>query len=113
MILKFCMCSDNWKLDTVAKNFNRLSEKANEWANLSLYSLYYVKARNEFVGPIFPSLRLRDNIAPSEEMWQRGVAVGNALSSLTDQRFEPQVSWLKDIYVTARPNEYNKLKHDE
>ena len=48
-------------------------------SNLSLYSVYYAEACNEFAGPISASLR-RGNTAPFEEMLQRWRAVGNSVS---------------------------------
>ena len=54
-------------------------------SNLSLYSLYFTKACNEFAGPIFASLHQR-NTAFFEKMSQRWRAVGNRLlSNLTAQ----------------------------
>ena len=71
-------------------------------SNLSLYSLYYAEACNEFAGPISASLR-PGNTASFEEMLQRWRAVGNTVSDLTGQRFEPQASRSRDEGVTARP----------
>ena len=50
-------------------------------SNLSLNSLLYYEACNEFVGPFFASLRLV-NAAPFEEMLQRWRAVRNTVSDL-------------------------------
>ena len=46
-------------------------------SNLSLYSLQYAEACNEFAGPISASLRL-GNTAPLEETLQRQRAVARA-----------------------------------
>ena len=59
-------------------------------SNLSLYSLQYAEACNEFAGPISASLRL-GNTAPLEETLQRQRAVGNTVSDLTGPRFEPDL----------------------
>ena len=71
-------------------------------SNLSLYSLDYAEACNEFAGPISASLRPGDT-APFEEMLQRWRGVGNTVSNLTNPRFEPQTSRSRDKRVTARP----------
>ena len=71
-------------------------------SNLSLYSLHYAKACNEFAGPISVSLR-PGNKAPSEEMLQRWRAVGNSVSDLTGPRFELQTSRSKYECVATRP----------
>ena len=70
-------------------------------SNLSLYSLYYAEACNEFAGPISASLRL-SNTAPFEEMLQRWQTVGNTVFDLTGPRFKPQTSRSRDERVTAR-----------
>ena len=57
-------------------------------SNYSLYLLYYAEACNKFAGHISASLR-PDNSAALEEMSQRWRAVGNTVSDLTGQRFEP------------------------
>ena len=72
--------------------------------NLSLYSLYYAEACNELAGPISASLH-PGNTAPSEEMSQRWRANGNAVSDLTEPRFEPQISRSRDERVTSRPTD--------
>ena len=72
--------------------------------SLSLYSLYYAEACNEFAGPISASLR-PGNTAPFEEMSQRWRAVGNTVSDLTGPRFEPRTSRSRDERVTARPKQ--------
>ena len=59
-------------------------------SNLSVYSLYYAEACNEFAGPI-SSLR-PDNTASFEEMIQRWQNVGKTVSDLTGPKFEPQTS---------------------
>ena len=59
--------------------------------NLSLYSLLYVEAWKEFVGPISASLH-RSNTDPFEEMSLRWRAVGNAFCDLNSKRFEPKTS---------------------
>ena len=69
---------------------------------LSLYSLYYAKACNEFVGPISTSLR-PGNAASFEEMSQRWRAVGNTEFDLTGPILEPQTSRSRDERVTVRP----------
>ena len=51
-------------------------------SNLSLYSLYYAKAYNEWAGFISVSLR-PGKTAFSEEMLQRWQPVGNSVSDLT------------------------------
>ena len=71
-------------------------------SNLSLCLLYYAEACNEFAGPIFTSLR-PDNTAPFKEMSQRCRTVGDTMSDLTSQRFEPQTFRTRDERVTARP----------
>ena len=58
---------------------------------ISLYSLYYAEACNEFTGPIFASLRPGNTAF--EEMSQRWRAVGNNVSDFTGPRFEPQTSF--------------------
>ena len=70
-------------------------------SNLSLYSLYFVGACDEFTGPISVLFR-PGNTAPLEEMLQRWRAVGNTVSDLTGPRFEPQTSCSRDERVTAR-----------
>ena len=50
--------------------------------------MYYAKAFSEFARPIFASLHL-GNTASFEEMLQQRQAVGNTVSNLIDQRFEP------------------------
>ena len=77
-------------------------EQRNVKSNLSVYSLYYAEACNEFAGPISASWR-RNNTAPFEEMLQQWRAVGNTVSDLTGSRFEPQTSRSKDERVTAQP----------
>ena len=72
-------------------------------SNLSLYSLYYAEAGNEFAGPISASLRPGTQLRTFEEMLRRWRAVGNAVSDLTDPRFEPQTSRSRDECVAARP----------
>ena len=69
-------------------------------SNLSLYSLYYTKACNEFAGPISASLR-PGNTTSFEEMSQQWRAVGNTVSDLTGPRFESQTSRSRDERVTA------------
>ena len=71
--------------------------------NLSLCSLYYAEACNEFAGPISASLR-SGNTASFEEMSQRWQAVGNTMSNLTGPRFELATSRSKEERVTARPS---------
>ena len=71
-------------------------------SNLSLYSLQYAEACNEFAGPISASLR-QGNTDPFEEMSQRWRAVGNTVFDLTGPRFEAQTSRSRDERVTARP----------
>ena len=81
-------------------------------SNLSLYSLYYAEACNEFAGPISASLR-PGNTAPFEEMSQRWRAVGNTVSDLTGPRFEPRTSRSRDERVTARPTgRFLRCSHD-
>ena len=55
------------------------------------HSLYYIKACNEFAGPISASLRL-GNTALFKEMLQRWQEVGNTVSDLTRLKFEPSAS---------------------
>ena len=66
--------------------------------NISLYSLYYARACNEFAGPIFASLHpaISGNKAPFEEVLQRWQAVGNLMSDWTGPRFEPSTSRSRD-----------------
>ena len=71
-------------------------------SNLSLYSLCYTEACNEYAGPTSASLRPR-NTAPFEEMLQRWQAVGNTVSDLTGPRFKLQTSRSRDERVSARP----------
>ena len=70
--------------------------------NLSLYSLYYVEACNEFAELISASLRL-SNIASFKEMSQRWRAVGSTVSDMTGSRIELHKSRSRDKRVTARP----------
>ena len=61
-------------------------------SNLSLYSLYYAEACNEFAGGLICVIALvQYTVARFGEMFQRWQAVGNIVSDLTGQRFEPQV----------------------
>ena len=76
-------------------------------SNLSLYSLHYAKACNEFAGPISASLRpgytatFEENF---EEKLLRRRDVGNSVSDLTCPRFEGlQTSHSTDKRVTAQP----------
>ena len=50
-------------------------------SNLSLYSLYYAEACNEFTGPVSASFR-SGNTAPFEEMLQGWRTIDNAVSDL-------------------------------
>ena len=77
-------------------------------SNLSLHSLYYGEACNEFAMPTSASLH-PGNTAPFEEMSQRWRTVGNTASNLTGPRFEPQTSRSRDERVTARPTERGEL----
>ena len=70
-------------------------------SNFSLYSLYYAKACNKFLGPISASLRL-GNEAPFEELLQRWRGVGNTVSDLTSARFEPRTSHSRDEHNTVK-----------
>ena len=71
-------------------------------SNLSLYSLYYAKACNEFAGPISASLR-PGKTAAFEKMPQRRRAIGNTASNLTGPRFELQASRSRDECIIAPP----------
>ena len=77
--------------------------------NLSLYTLYYAEACNEFARPIFASLR-PSNTASLEEMSQRWRAVGNTVSNSTGPGFEPKTSSASDKRITARPTARLKLR---
>ena len=72
-------------------------------SNLSLYSLYYAEACNEFAGPISTLVRL-SNTAPFEEMWQRWRAIGSTMSDLTGSRFEPLTFCSRDERVYRSTN---------
>ena len=69
-------------------------------SNLSLYSLHYDEACNEFAGPISASLRPRN--AASFEMLQRWQTVGITVSDLTGPRIKFPTSRSRDKHVTAR-----------
>ena len=73
--------------------------------NLSLYSLYYAKACNDFTGLICASLHPGNTDPFGGMSTQRWLAVGNTVFNLTGPRFEPQISRSRDERVTARPNE--------
>ena len=70
-------------------------------SNLSLYSLYYTEACNQFAGLIFASLR-PGNTAPFEEMPQQWRVIGNTAFDLTDPRLEPQTRRFREKCVTNR-----------
>ena len=70
-------------------------------SNLSLYSLFYAEACNEFAMPTSASLRPGNTAA--FEMSQRWRNVGNIVSDLTGPRVEPQTFHSRDERVTARP----------
>ena len=57
--------------------FNLVKDQLNQKSNLSLYSLYYAEACNEFAGPISTSLRPVNTTRSFEEMLQGWRAVGN------------------------------------
>ena len=58
--------------------------KKSKFLCLSLYSLFYSEACNEYAEPI-SALLLPGNTAPFEEMLQRWRVVGNTVSDLTPQ----------------------------
>ena len=76
-------------------------KETNKW-NLSLHSRYHAKGHNEFVGPIFASLR-PDEAALYKEMPQRWRAVRNTVSDLTGPRFEHSTSRSRDKRATSWP----------
>ena len=55
-------------------------------SSIRLFWLYYVKACNEFAGPILGGIAPEMNIATFEEMSQRWQAVGNSVSNLNGLR---------------------------
>ena len=71
-------------------------------SNLSLYSLSYAEACNEFAQLISVSLR-SGNTASFEEISPRWRTVGNSVFNLTGPRFEHQISRFRNERVTARP----------
>ena len=77
-------------------------------SNLSLYSLYYAEACNEFARPIFASMGA-DSTTCFEEMSQRWRTVGDTVFDLTGPRFEPYTSRSRDERVTARPTVWSFL----
>ena len=97
IILIFLLESNNYRVKTSKAG---LLFKVGNWSSLSLYSLHYAEAYNEFAGPIFASLR-QSNSASFEEMLQRWRAVGNIVFDLIGPRFEPQTSRYRDERVTA------------
>ena len=79
----------------------RVSENKDK-SNLSLYSLYYAEGCNEFAVLISAALR-PGNKVPIEEIMQRGRAVGNTESDLTEPKeFEAQTFRSRDERVTAQ-----------
>ena len=81
----------------------------NGLSNLSLYSLYYAEACNEFAGPISVSLR-PGNTTPFEEMSQRWRAVGNTVSNLTGQRFgQPETGQSERLNVLKYAKKLGKF----
>ena len=77
------------QLDIVVHSSVTCNKKAK--SNLSLLSLYYVEACNEFAEPISASYH-PPNTAFFEEMSQRWQAVGNTVSDLTGSRSESHTS---------------------
>ena len=71
-------------------------------SNLSLYSLHYVEACNEFTGPFFASLHLRQHSS-------RNATPLTALCPIRTKnpRFEPQTYRSRDERVTARPTGFD------
>ena len=78
-----------------------MQKKIYDYSNLSLYSLNYAQAYNEFAGSISAPLR-PGNAAPLEAMSQQWRAVGNTVFDLTGPRFEPQTFWSIDERVSTR-----------
>ena len=60
-------------------------------SHISLYSLYYAKACNEFAGHISTSLH-PGNTAPFTQVSQQWQTIGNPVFVLTSMIFEPQSS---------------------
>ena len=89
-------------LTTVSCNQRSPTIRIRRKSNLSLYSLDYAEACNEFAGPISASLR-PGNTAPFEEMSQRWRAIGNTVPDLTGPSIEPQISRSRDERISARP----------
>ena len=71
-------------------------------SSLSLYSLYYAEACNEFAEPI----SLRRHCGQATQLLSNKCCSGDeplaTLSDLTNPRFEPQTSRSRDEHVTAR-----------
>ena len=83
---------------------NQLSNQS----NLSLYSLYYAEACNEFAGPICALLR-PGSTALFEERLQQWRAVCNTVSNFTSPRFEPQTYRSKDESVITQPTRWSNF----
>ena len=61
-------------------------------SNLSLYSMYYAEACNEFSGTTQRHRAQATQLRPFQEMLQWWRAIGNTVSDLISQRFEPKTS---------------------
>ena len=89
-------------LSTLGPNRIRPEKPGPTYNSVSLYSLYYAEACNEFVGSVFASWH-PGNTTLFKEILQRWRAVGDTVFDLTGPIFEPKTSRFKDVRVTARP----------